>query len=34
MAYARKEFKGVSGDLTGFSLVVGELCGLLALAVV
>ena len=34
LAYARKEFTGVSGDLTGFSLVVGELCGVLALAVV
>lgn len=32
MAYAYKEFEGVSGDLTGFALTVGELCGLLALA--
>ena len=28
------EFKGVSGDLAGFSLVVSELCGLVALAIV
>jgi len=33
MAYAYKEFKGVSGDLTGFSLVIGELAGLLAYGV-
>jgi len=29
-----RTFKGVSGDLAGFSLVVGELCGIIALAVV
>jgi len=34
LAYSRKEFKGVSGDLAGFSLVIGELCGVIALAVV
>ncbi|MCL2366195.1 MAG: adenosylcobinamide-GDP ribazoletransferase [Oscillospiraceae bacterium] len=28
------EFKGVSGDLAGFSLVISELCGLFALAIV
>ena len=33
MTCSYKEFKGVSGDLTGFSLVTGELCGLMALAV-
>jgi len=27
-------FKGVSGDLAGFSLVIGELCGIIALAVI
>ncbi|MCL2126621.1 MAG: adenosylcobinamide-GDP ribazoletransferase [Treponema sp.] len=34
MAYAYREFRGVSGDVTGYSLVLGELCGLIALAVV
>ena len=29
-----KSFKGVSGDLLGYSLVIGELCGLIALAAV
>lgn len=33
MAYAYKELGGVSGDLAGFSLVTGELCGLIALAI-
>lgn len=33
-AYVYKEFKGVSGDLTGFAIVIGELCGLLALAAI
>ena len=33
LAYAYKEFKGTSGDLTGFALVIGELCGLIALGV-
>jgi len=28
------EFKGVSGDLAGFALVISELCGLVALAVI
>jgi len=27
-----REFKGVSGDLLGYSLVIGELCGLITLA--
>ncbi|MCL2226869.1 MAG: adenosylcobinamide-GDP ribazoletransferase [Oscillospiraceae bacterium] len=36
MLYALKsfEFKGVSGDLAGFSLVISELCGLIALAII
>ena len=34
MTYSYKEFKGVSGDLTGFSLVVCELCGLIVLGVI
>ena len=34
MAYAYKEFKGVSGDLAGYALVISELCGLFALAVI
>ena len=33
MAYSYKEFKGISGDLTGFSLAISEMCGLAALAV-
>ena len=33
MAYAYKDLKGVSGDLAGFALVIGELCGLAALAI-
>jgi adenosylcobinamide-GDP ribazoletransferase len=34
MAYAYKDFKGVSGDLAGYALVISELCGLTALAVI
>ena len=34
MCYAYSNLKGVSGDLAGFALVTGELCGLLALAVI
>jgi adenosylcobinamide-GDP ribazoletransferase len=34
MAYVYKEFKGVSGDLAGYALVISELCGLIALAVI
>jgi len=34
MAYAYKELKGVSGDLAGFALVIGELCGIAALAII
>ena len=33
MWFAYREFKGVSGDLTGFALVISELCGLLALSI-
>ena len=29
-----KEFQGVSGDLAGFAIVLSELCGLLALALI
>ena len=34
MAYAYRDIKGVSGDLAGFALVIGELCGLFTLAVI
>jgi len=34
MAFAYKDLKGVSGDLAGFALVIGELCGLAAMAVI
>jgi adenosylcobinamide-GDP ribazoletransferase len=34
LAYAYRQFKGISGDLAGFSMVTGELCGLLACAVI
>jgi len=34
MAYAYKDFKGISGDLIGYSLVLSELCGLFAFAVI
>ena len=33
MACAYMNLKGVSGDLAGFALVIGELCGLVALAI-
>jgi len=33
MARAYTDLKGVSGDLAGFALVIGELCGLAALAI-
>jgi len=33
-AYVYKDFKGISGDLTGFAIVISELCGLIALAVI
>ena len=33
MRVVYKSFNGVSGDLLGYSLVIGELCGLIALAV-
>jgi len=31
---AYKDLRGVSGDVAGFALVIGELCGLIAMAVV
>jgi adenosylcobinamide-GDP ribazoletransferase len=34
MAWAYRSLKGASGDLAGFALTVGELCGLVATAVV
>jgi adenosylcobinamide-GDP ribazoletransferase len=34
MAYAYVNLKGVSGELAGYSLGIGELCGLFALAVI
>jgi adenosylcobinamide-GDP ribazoletransferase len=34
MAWAYKGMNGMSGDLAGFALAIGELCGLVALAVV
>ena len=34
MAWAYRTMQGVSGDLAGFSLCTGELCGLIALAIV
>jgi adenosylcobinamide-GDP ribazoletransferase len=34
LAWAYKNMQGVSGDLAGFALVIGELCGLIAMAVV
>ena len=33
MAFAYSDLKGVSGDLAGFALVISELCGLIAMAV-
>ena len=34
MIYAYRDLKGVSGDLAGYALVISELCGLFALAVI
>ncbi len=34
MAYSYKEFHGVSGDLTGFSLTIAELSGIFVLALI
>lgn len=34
MTWAAHTLKGVSGDLAGYSLCIGELCGLIALAVI
>jgi len=34
MTYSYNKLKGVSGDLAGFSLVISELCGLIALGVI
>ena len=33
LAWAYRALEGVSGDVAGFSLIVGELCGLMALAI-
>jgi len=33
MAYAYNELKGVSGDLAGFAITIGEMCGLFAMAI-
>jgi adenosylcobinamide-GDP ribazoletransferase len=32
LAWAYRDLKGISGDIAGFGLVIGELCGLVALA--
>jgi adenosylcobinamide-GDP ribazoletransferase len=34
MAWAYRNLKGISGDLAGFALTAGELCGLVAMAVI
>ena len=34
IVYAYKDLKGVSGDLAGFALVIGELCALAAMALI
>jgi len=34
IAYSYNKIKGISGDLAGFSLVISELCGLIALGVI
>ena len=34
MAYAYMDLKGISGDLTGYALVISELCGLFAFAAI
>jgi len=34
MIFAYKNLKGVSGDLAGFALVIGELCALAAMAII
>ena len=34
IAWAYKDLKGMSGDLAGFSLVIGELCGLVTMAII
>jgi adenosylcobinamide-GDP ribazoletransferase len=34
MAWAYRDLKGVSGDLAGFALVIGELCGLVSISIV
>jgi len=34
LVWAYKDLRGVSGDVAGFALVIGELCGLIAMAVV
>jgi adenosylcobinamide-GDP ribazoletransferase len=34
LAWAYRDLHGVSGDVAGFAIVIGELCGLFAMAVV
>jgi len=34
LAWAYRDLKGVSGDLAGFALVIGELCGLVTMAAI
>ena len=34
IAWAYRDLKGVSGDLAGFALVIGELCGLVTMAII
>ena len=34
LVYAYRNLKGISGDVAGFALVIGELCGLVAMAVI
>jgi len=34
LAWAYRDLKGVSGDLAGFALVIGELCGLVTMAII
>jgi adenosylcobinamide-GDP ribazoletransferase len=33
LGWAYRNLKGISGDLAGFSLVIGELCGIIVLAI-
>lgn len=34
IAYSYRDLKGISGDLAGYAIVISELCGLIALAIV